>query len=936
MKFLTDLEIEQGCELYLRGTQNLATDPDKYLGLDANNRVIYRTGTQLLSDLDLAVGVKLLPAGTQGQMLCNIAGTWTAFSGMSWDYGNSRLQVGTLPQPLYESTPSTVTLVGSNTFLPGSVSTGTRIATLAIVDELNSYTTLGSGGGILFGGKYTSSYCQLGAGIKGVRESIGAGVDNWGLAFYTSFDNNLLNEVVRISNLGYFGIANASPGELLTLGTAGVMAGKMSFAGATSGKAILQVSAIAGTPTLTLPTISGTLALTSNISAQVYPGAGIAVSTGSAWGTSITDSSGNWNTAYSWGNHASAGYGLASALTTHAALTTTAHGLGASAFHADAYFALSGHNHDSAYATTTHAHGNILNTGAIGTTANLPIITGNGGVLQAGSWGTGAYTFVHGNDSRLSDARVSNIAAGAAGNLMISTGSVWSSAAPPTWNQNTTGTAAKATTVALTDALTAPGTYYLVMAANAASGGLLIEPTKLSFVQSTGLLSSTKFAGEWIGTAIADAYISSAVTWNAKQAALNGTGFVKISGTTISYDNSTYVTGTPWTSMGYVTGTPWTSMGYVTGTPWTSMGYVTGTPWTSMGYLTSQISHADVLVDGDFSSQGIMLRGASAGSYTILTNNSATWNAAAPKADPVFTGSMGFDGTSGAHSNFVIKKAGSVGASNVSYTFSHRANGEDFFIYAYDGSTFKNWFDFDWSADTNTFYGSSILSGIGDYSIGANLPSLRYLSFGALNGSQGKIYWNGSQMVYASSNYHSFGDGTNMQFSTTATGVNIPAGKTYQINGVSVAALSRATYEEVNSGIENNKYISPNALANSKYADDGIQTLANKTIVPRLKTFDATGTPGYYFLMHDYDIAYLYNIDLDFLIMSSYGLYHGQLFVFQIKDSGTSKNISFDTGFNTFKPSFPTATVPNKYLYFTCRWNATTSKWDVIDFAIQN
>lgn len=39
--------------------------------------------------------------------------------------------------------------------------------------------------------------------------------------------------------------------------------------------------------------------------AQVYPGAGIAVSTGSAWGTSITDNSSNWNTAYGWGNWAS-------------------------------------------------------------------------------------------------------------------------------------------------------------------------------------------------------------------------------------------------------------------------------------------------------------------------------------------------------------------------------------------------------------------------------------------------------------------------------------------------------------------------------------------------------------------------------------------------------------------------------------------------------
>jgi hypothetical protein len=41
---------------------------------------------------------------------------------------------------------------------------------------------------------------------------------------------------------------------------------------------------------------------------MVYPGAGIPLSTGSAWGTSITDNSSNWNTAYGWGNHASAGY----------------------------------------------------------------------------------------------------------------------------------------------------------------------------------------------------------------------------------------------------------------------------------------------------------------------------------------------------------------------------------------------------------------------------------------------------------------------------------------------------------------------------------------------------------------------------------------------------------------------------------------------------
>lgn len=47
-------------------------------------------------------------------------------------------------------------------------------------------------------------------------------------------------------------------------------------------------------------------------SSMIYPGIGIAVSTGSAWGTSITDNSSNWNTAFGWGNHASVGYEVSS------------------------------------------------------------------------------------------------------------------------------------------------------------------------------------------------------------------------------------------------------------------------------------------------------------------------------------------------------------------------------------------------------------------------------------------------------------------------------------------------------------------------------------------------------------------------------------------------------------------------------------------------
>jgi hypothetical protein len=54
---------------------------------------------------------------------------------------------------------------------------------------------------------------------------------------------------------------------------------------------------------------------------------------------------------------------------------------------------------------TSHTHGSIPNAGAIGVTANLPVITGTSGVLQVGSFGTAANTFCKGDDSRLSDAR---------------------------------------------------------------------------------------------------------------------------------------------------------------------------------------------------------------------------------------------------------------------------------------------------------------------------------------------------------------------------------------------------------------------------------------------------------------------------------------------------------------------------------------------------
>ena len=45
-----------------------------------------------------------------------------------------------------------------------------------------------------------------------------------------------------------------------------------------------------------------------SVDSMVYPPVGIPISNGTSWAPSIVNNSANWNTAYGWGNHASAGY----------------------------------------------------------------------------------------------------------------------------------------------------------------------------------------------------------------------------------------------------------------------------------------------------------------------------------------------------------------------------------------------------------------------------------------------------------------------------------------------------------------------------------------------------------------------------------------------------------------------------------------------------
>ena len=101
------------------------------------------------------------------------------------------------------------------------------------------------------------------------------------------------------------GITDTNGGNIILEGGAGNGIGLVGQVGIRSlttntngSQAIFDTSLLTTNKNFTFPDLAGTIALTSDIIAQVYPGAGIAVSTGAAWDTSITDNSTDWNTAY--------------------------------------------------------------------------------------------------------------------------------------------------------------------------------------------------------------------------------------------------------------------------------------------------------------------------------------------------------------------------------------------------------------------------------------------------------------------------------------------------------------------------------------------------------------------------------------------------------------------------------------------------------------
>lgn len=148
----------------------------------------------------------------------------------------------------------------------------------------------------------------------------------------------------------------------------------------------------------------------------------------------------------------------------------------------------------------------------------------------------------------------------------------------------------------------------------------LSASSPLAYNSGTGVFSIAQANGSTNG------FLSSAdwTTFNAKQPALSGTGFVKISGTTISYDNSTYLTTSAAAST-YLALAGGTLTGALNGTSATFTGDLTLSSSNPRLYLTDTDNNPDYFIsntDGTFTIYDVTN---STSRFTIGTTGNGTF-----------------------------------------------------------------------------------------------------------------------------------------------------------------------------------------------------------------------------------------------------------------------------------------------------------------------
>ena len=326
------------------------------------------------------------------------------------------------------------------------------------------------------------------------------------------------------------------------------------------------------------------------------------ITTGTWQGTAIANAyvtgSTNWNTAYSWGNHASAGYALSSALsgyqpldadlTAIAALTGTGllkNTAGTWSLDTTAYTANLG-TVTNVSALTIGTTGTDI-TSSVATSTTTPVITlniptasaANRGALSAADWTT----------FNNKQAALAYTAANAATTITIN-GNTQSLAASRTWSVGTVTDVAALT-------ITSSGTDISSSVLTGTSTPVITLSVPTASASARGALSST----DW-------------TTFNSKQAALSGTGFVKSTGGTISYDTAIY----------YLASNP---SGYISANqPITLTNDVTGTSVNASGATTISATLALITqaATGSFVKVTLDTKGRVTGNTAVIASDITT------------------------------------------------------------------------------------------------------------------------------------------------------------------------------------------------------------------------------------------------------------------------------------------------------------------------
>jgi hypothetical protein len=115
---------------------------------------------------------------------------------------------------------------------------------------------------------------------------------------------------------------------------------------------------------------------------------------------------------------------------------------------------------------------------------------------------------------------------------------------------------------------------------------------------------------------------------------------------------------------------------------------------------------------------------------------------------------------------------------------------------------------------------------------------------------------------------------------------------------------------------------------------NGVETLTNKRITPRVNSTTTTTSP-WAWNSDSYDQQGFTALANALTINADAGTpTDGQKTIFRIKDNGTVRNLTWTTGtsksFRAVGVTLPTTTVANKTVYVGCVYNSADTRWDAV------